>query len=325
MSKLIECELCPRRCRLVEGQRGNCRVRIHLDGQLQTLVYASPCSLHVDPIEKKPMFHVLPGSGSFSVATAGCNLHCKYCQNWQISQQPPEELSHYDLAPERLVKAALESGCRSIAYTYSDPTIFYEYTYDTAQLARAAGVLNILVTAGYINQRPLIELCQYADAANVDLKGITDEFYQKMSDAHLKPVQDAIVTMKANGVWVEITNLVVPQWNDSEKDIRELCLWVKNNCGADTPLHFSKFWPMHQLTNLPPTPMETLNKAWDIAKSLGLHYVYTGNVPGHPGNNTYCPSCQKILIERVGYRILQNNVTNGTCPFCGQVIPGIWS
>jgi len=324
MNKPVQCELCPRGCLLNEDQRGDCRVRINIDGKLQTLVYANPCSLHVDPIEKKPLFHVLPGTGSFSVATAGCNLHCKYCQNWQISQQPPEELTNYDLSPERLVQEALASRCRSIAYTYSEPIIFYEYVYDTGRLAKDAGLLNILVTAGYINQKPLLDLCPYIAAANVDLKGITDEFYQKMCRANLKPVQDAILTMKKNNVWIEITNLIVPTWNDDEKDIRALCQWIKDYCGADTPLHLSKFWPMHQLKNLPPTPARTLDTAWNIAKSVGLKYAYVGNIPGHPGNSTICPGCGKIAIERVGYQILQNNIIDGKCSSCGETIAGIW-
>jgi pyruvate formate lyase activating enzyme len=325
MSKKVQCELCPRGCLLAEGQRGDCRVRMNIDGKLQTLVYANPCSLHVDPIEKKPLFHVLPGSASFSIATAGCNLHCKYCQNWQISQSSPEEMDNYDISPDRVVKEALKANCRSIAYTYSDPIIFYEYVYDTGKLAKDSGLLNILVTAGYINEKPLVDLCPYIHAANVDLKGITDEFYQKMSRAHLKPVQDAILTMKRLGVWVEITNLVVPTWNDNKDDIRALCQWVSDHCGNDTPLHFSKFWPMHELKNLPPTPESTLSQAWEIAKNVGLKYVYVGNIPGHPGNSTICPKCGTMLIERVGYQILQNNIINGACKSCGEKIPGIWS
>jgi pyruvate formate lyase activating enzyme len=224
-----------------------------------------------------------------------------------------------------MIQGALNANCRSIAYTYSDPVIFYEYVYDAGRLAKKAGILNILVTAAYINQQPLIDLCPYIDAANVDLKGITDDFYQRMSNATLKPVQEAILTMKKKGVWVELTNLVVPTWNDSEKDLRALCQWIKDYCGEKTPLHFSKFWPMHQLKNLPPTPASTLEKAWEIAKATGLKYVYIGNVPGHKGNSTYCPGCGALLIERVGYQILQNNLKDGHCPACNEAIPGIWS
>ncbi len=323
-NKYIECELCPRRCRLSSGQRGNCRVRINLDGTLQTLVYANPCAVHIDPIEKKPLYHVLPGSASFSVATAGCNLHCKYCQNWQISQNPPENLTNDSLSPQQIVDEAVTAQCRSIAYTYSDPVIFYEYVYDTSRLAKTAGLLNILVTAAYINQKPLIDLCPYIHAANVDLKGITDEFYQKMSRATLCPVQDAILTLKKKNVWVELTNLIVPTWNDSEKDLTALCRWIKEYCGEDTPLHFSKFWPMHQLKNIPPTPATTLEKAGQIAKAIGLHYVYIGNVPGHKSNSTVCPGCGAMLIERVGYQVLQNTITHGQCASCKKTIPGIW-
>ncbi|HBR15849.1 MAG TPA: AmmeMemoRadiSam system radical SAM enzyme [Candidatus Omnitrophica bacterium] len=323
-TKTLECTLCPRRCRLVEGQRGDCRVRLNLDGKLQTLVYGNPCSVHVDPIEKKPLFHVLPATGSFSIATAGCNLHCKFCQNWQISQRVPEETQNYDLPPEKVVSEAIRAQCKSIAYTYSDPVIFFEYTLDTAKLARKAGLLNLMITAGYIEEEPLLELCPYMDAANVDLKGITEEFYQKMSSAELAPIQKAIKIMCREGVWVEITNLVVPTWNDSEQDIRTLCQWMVDNLGPDVPLHFSRFWPMHQLKNLPPTPPETLTMAWQIAKEEGIHYTYVGNVPGHEGNNTLCPHDKKILIRRIGYQILENNIVDSKCRFCQTKIPGIW-
>ncbi|MFP4472615.1 MAG: AmmeMemoRadiSam system radical SAM enzyme [Candidatus Omnitrophota bacterium] len=325
MSQIIECQLCPHLCRLAPGQRGNCRVRIHLDGELQTLVYGNPCAVHVDPIEKKPLFHVLPSSAAFSIATAGCNLHCKYCQNWQISQRPPEETHNTDLPPAQLVRETQASRCRTIAYTYSDPVIFYEYALESSRLAHEAGLLNALVTAAYINQKPLINLCRFTDAANVDLKGITDEYYQRMSGGHLAPVKEAILTMQEKGVWVELTNLIVPRWNDTDQDIRNLCRWVKKYCGDRTPVHFSKFWPTHLLNNLPPTPTHRLSRAWHIARETGLKFPYVGNVPGHPGNHTYCPGCEKILIERIGYRILKNRLINGNCPACGETIPGIWS
>ncbi len=324
MAKIVECQLCPRHCRLKEGERGDCRVRVHLDGQLKTLVYGNPCSINVDPIEKKPLYHVLPGSMSFSLATAGCNLHCRYCQNWEISQRNPEELKNYNLAPDEIVNAALKSKCRSIAYTYNDPVIFYEYAYDISQIARKNNLLNVLVTAGYIEQEPLIELCQYTDAAHIDLKGITEEFYRDMCFATLKPVLDAIKTMKKQGVWIELINLIVPTWNDKDTNIKNLCLWVLDNVGPDVPVHFSKFWPTHQLKNLPPTPTETLTNAWQIAKSLGINYPYVGNVPGHEGNNTYCPQCGNLIIKRGGYSIIENNLTDGICNFCGKKIPGIW-
>ncbi len=325
MAKVVECLLCKRKCRLMEGQRGDCRARIHLDGKLQTLVYGKPCSVHIDPIEKKPLFHVLPATGSFSIATAGCNLHCKFCQNWQISQRTPEETQNYDLPPQDVVRQALKYGCQSIAYTYSDPVIFYEYMYDTAKIAQQHNLLNLMITAGYIEQQPLLDLCPYIDAANVDIKGITEEYYQKMSSAELQPVLDCNITMRKQGVWVELTNLIVPTWNDSEADIRKLCRWVVDALGPDVPLHFSRFWPMHQLKNLPPTPVETLTMAWEIARQEGIHYTYVGNVPGHDGNNTFCPTDGKLLIRRIGYSILENNIVDGKCKFCQTKIPGIWS
>jgi len=324
MNKVIECQLCPRKCLLKEGGRGNCKVRINLDGKLQTLVYGNPCAVHVDPIEKKPLFHVLPSTGTFSVATAGCNLHCKFCQNWQISQIPPEETENHDFPPKKVVATALRNRCRSIAYTYTDPVIFYEYTFDTAKLAKEKGLLNVLVTAAYINQKPLLDLCPFIDAANVDLKGITEDFYRRMSSATLQPVLDAIVTMKKQGVWIELTNLIVPTWNDKESDIKALCQWIFDNTGPDTPLHFSRFWPMHKLKNLPPTPKETLTRAREIAYKVGLNYVYVGNISGHEGNNTYCPIDKEILIRRRGYMILENNIVNGECKSCGTKVPGIW-
>ena len=322
---MVECELCPRHCRLQNGQRGNCRARMNIDGKLMSLVYGQPCAVHADPIEKKPLFHVLPGSGSFSIATAGCNGHCKYCQNWQISQSNPEETTNVDLPPDKVVAAALNSRCHSIAYTYSEPIIFYEYMFDTADIAHRQGLLNVMVSAGYIEQKPLVDLCPQIDAANVDLKAMNDETYVNLTTMHMKPVLDTLVTMKKNNVWVEITNLIVPTWNDRDKDFRQLARWVKDHLGADTPVHFSRFWPMHQLLNLPATPPETLRRAWDIAKAEGLHFAYVGNVPGHPGNNTYCPKDHKPVIRRRGYRILENNIIDGKCKFCGTTIPGIWA
>ncbi len=320
----VECRLCPRHCLIPEGGRGFCQVRTNAGGKLYSLVYGKPCAVHVDPVEKKPLYHFLPGTRTFSLATAGCNLRCRYCQNWQISQRPPEETRNIDLPPGSVVSEAITQGCQTISYTYSEPIVFFEYTYDSSRLARDRGLRNILVTAGYIEQEPLRELCTVIDAANVDLKGITEEYYRTMSQGTLRPVQEAIVTMKKMGVWVEITNLLVPTANDSVEDIRSLVRWVKANCGVDTPLHFSRFWPTHKLLNLPPTPEETLRKAWDIAREEGLRFVYIGNMPGHPGNSTSCPSCGKMLIHRRGYQILAQNIKGGKCPYCTASIAGVW-
>ena len=320
----IMCLLCPHQCVLKDGQRSFCKVREPKDGKLYTLVYELPCSVHEDPIEKKPIYHMLPGSKSFSIATAGCNLRCKFCQNWQISQEYPENTSNKYLSCENVVKLAKKYNCRSIAYTYSEPTVFYEYMVDTAKIARMNGIKNIWVTAGFINPAPLEGLCDVIDAANIDLKGFSDKYLKEVCGERLKPLLEAIKLTKERGVWVEITNLVVPTLNDDPNMIKDMCLWIKENLGADTPLHFSRFWPMYKLKNLPPTPLKTLKTAENIARNAGLHFVYIGNVPEDPGNNTYCPSCKKVLIHRVGYFVLENNIANSKCKFCGSRIAGIW-
>ena len=320
----VKCLLCPRECELKEGERGNCLSRMNISGKLQTLVYGKPCAVHVDPIEKKPLFHYLPGSKSFSIATAGCNLHCMYCQNWEISQREPENTRNLNLSPEEVVRQALDTNSRTIAYTYSEPVIFFEYAKDTAKLAHKNGLSNVWVTALYINPKPLKEAVGFVDAANVDLKGITDKFYKTVPKGTLKPVLDGIKTMKKEGVWVELTNLVVPTYNDTREDVSKLCDWVVDNLGVEVPMHFSRFWPMFQLKNLPPTPEEVLINARRIAMSKGIHYVYIGNVPGHEGNNTYCPVCKNIVIKRRGYMILEYNIVGGRCKFCNHVIPGRW-
>lgn len=324
MSKTVKCVLCPRYCQLGEGMRGDCKVRINIGGKLQTLVYGDPCAVHVDPIEKKPVFHMLPGSMAFSIATAGCNLHCKFCQNWNISQVPPEETKNTDMSPEKVVELALKSGCKSIAYTYSEPVVFYEYMLDTAKLAREKGLKNIWVTAAYINPEPLENLCEWIDAANIDLKGFTEEYYQNISSGSLAPVLNSIKMAKDKGVWVELTNLIVPTLNDDFNKIKEMCIWIKDNTGSDTPIHFSRFYPMYKLKNLPLTPAETLFKARDVAMEAGLKYVYVGNIPSQAGENTYCPRCGSIVIGRIGYSVIENDLINGKCKFCGHKIPGIW-
>lgn len=325
MAKLVRCLLCKKECELVEGQRGDCLSRMNVGGKLQTLVYGKPCAVHIDPIEKKPLYHYLPGSGSFSIATAGCNLHCRNCQNWEISQREPEVTRNMDLPPEEVVDAAIKYNCRTIAYTYSEPVVFFEYMADTARLAHKKDILNVWVTAGFINPQPLDELCTFIDAANIDLKGMSEEFYRDVCFAELAPVLNTLKTTKEKGMWIEVTNLIIPTLNDKREDIIKLVDWVYENLGLEVPLHFSRFWPMFQLRNLPPTPVETLTMAREIALSKGLHYVYVGNVPGHEGNNTYCPIDKKVLIERVGYSILEYNILDGKCKFCGHNIPGRWA
>jgi len=312
-------------CLIKPGQSGECRVRINIDGVLRTVVYGFPCSVSpYDPVEKKPLFHFLPGTRILSVATVGCNLHCLNCQNWQISQANPEETTAAFLPPEKLVQLAKKYQYLSIAYTYTEPIIFYEYTYDTAKLAKQANIRNVLVTAGYINPEPWKQLLKYVDAANIDLKAITDDFYIRVCSATLKPVQEALIIAKASGILVEVTNLIIPTLNDNPEQIRELSHWIKANLGRETPLHFSGFYPRYKMQHLPPTSLNALEMAREIAISEGLYYVYIGNVRSKEGENTYCPGCKGLLIERKGYFILQNRLKDGCCPDCERQIYGVW-
>lgn len=320
----VQCELCPKMCMIEPGQSGECRVRINIDGVLRTVVYGYPCSMHDDPIEKKPLFHFLPASQILSIATAGCNLHCLNCQNWEISQANPEDTPAYICPPEKLVKIAKENNYQSIAYTYTEPIIYYEYTYDTSKLAREESIRNVLVTAGYINEEPWKRLLEVVDAANIDLKGITEKFYREVCSATLKPVLDALVIAKASGIHLEVTNLVIPTLNDEPKQIRQLCRWLKANLGRETPLHFSGFYPQYKMRHLPSTSLKTLEMAREIAMEEGLDFVYIGNVQSEEGENTYCPNCRKLLIERVRYIIRQNVLKDGCCPDCGKEIYGVW-
>jgi pyruvate formate lyase activating enzyme len=324
-SDIFICELCPKNCRIGEGQSGDCRARIAVDGELRAVTYGRPVAVHVDPIEKKPLFHVLPASRIFSVATAGCNLHCKFCQNWTISQAAPQDIRNVNLPPERVVAAARAQNCRSIAYTYTEPVTFYEYVLDTSSAARRAGLLNVTVTAGYINKEPMERLCSVVDASNTDLKSFSEAFYKEVCEASLKPILDGMVTMKERGVWLEITNLIIPTFNDDLNMIRRMCKWILVHLGPDTPLHFSRFYPMYKVRNLPPTPAATLIQARKVALEIGLHYVYVGNMMGTEGENTICPSDGTLLIRRMGFSVLENHLVDGTCPTCGHKIPGVWN
>lgn len=322
----VQCELCPKMCLIQPGQSGECRVRINIDGVLRTVVYGYPCTIHIDPIEKKPLFHFLPGTKILSIATVGCNLHCRNCQNWEISQANPEDknIPAYFCPPERVVALSKEYHCPSLAYTYTEPIIYYEYTYDSARLAKDSDIRNVLVTAGYVNEQPWKQLLKYVDAANIDLKGISEDFYREVCSATLKPVQNALILAKASGILVEVTNLVIPTLNDKPEQIRQLSRWVKMNLGGETPLHFSGFYPHYKMRNLPPTSLKTLEIAREIAISEGLNYVYIGNVASKKGQNTYCPDCKRLLVERSGYTILQNRLQQGHCPDCEREIYGIW-
>lgn len=324
-NKGVECLLCPRRCSLPDGATGFCRARRNISGRLYSLGYGSPCAVHIDPVEKKPFFNVLPRTYSLSVASAGCNFRCRFCQNWQISQVSPLETANTTMSPQDLVAAAVRKDCRSIAYTYTEPMNFYEYMFDTAKAARGRGILNVAHSNGYINPEPLKALCKYMDAVNIDLKGFSEDFYGKLCEGELAPVLATIKTLKRSGVWVEITNLVIEGYNDDEKMVGEMCRWVVKEVGRDVPVHFSRFYPMYKLTGVSPTSVKTLERARDTGFEAGLQFAYIGNVPGHPGENTYCPKCRTILIQRSGYNVLDMTLRNGKCPSCRTKIGGIWA
>ena len=323
--KGIKCQICPNNCILKEGIDSICRNHVVDGDKLYTIAYGNPCSMHIDPIEKKPLFHYLPASESFSIATAGCTLACLNCQNWEISQQSPRNTRNMDLMPAHAVEEAAKSGCKSIAYTYSEPIAFYEYTFDTARLARARGIKNLLISNGYVNEKPLRDLSKYLDAANINLKSFSEEIYARLNGGSLQPILNTLKILKEEGVWLEITNLIVPSWTDNLDMIREMCDWLYKNGFAENPLHFSRFFPLYKLTSLPYTPEATLNKARDIAIKAGIKYVYIGNVPGTKAENTFCPSCKKTVIERKGFSILANHLNNGKCKFCSAKIAGVWS
>ncbi|MBN1159438.1 MAG: AmmeMemoRadiSam system radical SAM enzyme [Bacteroidales bacterium] len=318
------CLICPNECTIKEGDAGDCRNRMNLNGKLFSIAYGNPCSANVDPIEKKPLYHFIPTSYAFSIATAGCNLACLNCQNWTISQTSPLETKNYDLMPEAVIEETVKRGCRSIAYTYSEPVTFFEYTYDTAKLARRKGIKNIIVSAGYINEEPLRDLARYIDAANIDLKSFSESIYLKLNGGSLKPVLNTLLVLNEMNVWLEITNLVIPGWTDDLNMIREMCKWLYSNGFADCPLHFSRFHPQYKLNRLPATPLSTLEKSREIALDAGLKYVYIGNVSGTEAEHTYCPNCHQIVVERKGYRILSNAIVSGRCKYCNEVIPGHW-
>jgi pyruvate formate lyase activating enzyme len=320
---LVRCNLCPNRCVIPEGQTGVCKVRKNIKGELYSLVYGKPVAIHIDPIEKKPLFHFYPGTQALSIATVGCNMRCNFCQNWEISQSSPDEVNPISMTPQEVVSLARKYDCQSIAFTYTEPTIFYEYMLDIAKLAKKEGIKTVFVTCGYINEKPFRELCKYLDAANIDLKGFSDEFYSTYTTATLQPVLNTLKIAKEEGLYFEITNLVIPQANDDPQLIREMCEWIRDSLGVDYPLHFSRFFPKYKLLNRPPTPLKTLEMARDIALDVGLKYVYIGNISTE-AEDTYCPKCGKKIIDRSGYFIESMNIEDGKCKFCGEKIYGVW-
>lgn len=321
----IRCRKCPHECLLGINDTGICRSRVNHQGKLYSIAYGNPCAVHVDPIEKKPFFHFMPTARALSIAVAGCNLRCLNCQNWQISQFSPRETKNFDLMPEKVVALCLEKKCETIAYTYSEPTTFYEYAYDTSEIAKGKGIRNLLKSNGYINEKPLRKLCGVLDAANIDLKNFNDKIYRKLSSASLEPVLNTLKVLKQEGVWLEITNLVIPGWTDDPEMIKRMCDWLYQNGLADCPLHLSRFNPLYKLTQLPMTPLSILEKARETALKSGIRYVYIGNVPAHPAENTYCHKCRRMIIERRGFAILTNDIVKGKCRHCGEKIPGVWA
>ncbi|MDD2540603.1 MAG: AmmeMemoRadiSam system radical SAM enzyme [Desulfuromonadaceae bacterium] len=322
--KQVRCGLCRFRCLISDGARGICAVRENRGGILYSLVYGKLCAEHVDPIEKKPLFHVMPGSKSYSIATVGCNFRCRHCQNYSISQVNWNmPIRGSEMTPQEVVQMAIDNDCQSISYTYTEPTIFFEFAYDTARLARKAGLKNIFVTNGYITGEALATIAPYLDAANIDLKGFSENFYRDIVHARLSEVLDSLIKYRKQGIWLEITTLIIPGLNDSDKELQALAAFIVTNLGVDTPWHVSQFYPTYTLTDLPRTPVETLRRARDIGLAAGLRYVYEGNVPGEGGENTSCPSCSTLLVKRYGYVIEKIRISNGACPDCGAAIAGI--
>jgi pyruvate formate lyase activating enzyme len=320
----VRCGLCRFRCLIRDGARGICAVRENRGGTLYSLVYGKLCAEHVDPIEKKPLFHVMPGSRSYSIATAGCNFHCLHCQNYTISQVDRNEpIRGAEQTPQEIVQRAMDNGCRSISYTYTEPTIYYEFAYDTARLAREAGLKNIFVTNGYISREALATIAPFLDAANIDLKGFSEGFYRDVVHARLSEVLDSIIEYRKQGIWLELTTLIIPGLNDSEAELQGIASFIVANLGIDTPWHVSQFYPTYKLLDIPRTPVATLRKAREIGLAAGLRYVYEGNVPGEGGENTCCPSCSSVLIRRYGYVIETDRISNGACPDCGAAIAGV--
>ena len=322
--KDVQCGVCPNRCYLEPGDRSVCRSKVNIGGKLYSLAYGNPCSVHVDPIEKKPLMHFHPRTPVFSIATTGCNFRCLNCQNWEISQRKPEEVRHYELFPDDVVREARNRNCPSIAYTYSEAITYYEYMLDTAKRARKAGIRNVLVSNGYINEEPLVELCRYLDAANINLKSYDDRIYRCLNGGTLEPVLNTFKTLHREGVWFEMTTLVVPTYVDDREMMKRMCGWILAELGPDYPLHLLRFFPRYKLTRLPPTPVETLEDLRETAMAQGIRYVYVGNVPGNPACHTYCHHCGKLLVKRMGYRIPEIHIREGRCVYCGTPIPGRW-
>jgi pyruvate formate lyase activating enzyme len=321
----VKCLICPNECTLRPGETSTCHNRVNKDNKLYSIAYGNPCAVHTDPIEKKPLLHFLPDTYAYSIATAGCNFACLNCQNWDISQSSPYETSNLDLMPQKVVDNCVSEKCQSIAYTYSEPISFYEYMFDTAKLARERNIKNVLISNGFINEKPLRELCQYIDAANINLKSFSEDIYLRLNAGKLQPVLNTLKTLSEEGVWLEITNLVVPSWTDDYDMIKRMCDWLVANNLGNYPLHFLKFHPMYKLTQLPSTSEATLAKAKEIALKAGCKYVYLGNVSDIDSMSVHCPKCKTAVVQRKGYSLISKSIKAGTCSKCGEKIPGVWN
>jgi pyruvate formate lyase activating enzyme len=321
----VLCRLCAHQCLLAAGKRGQCGVRENQAGVLESLVWGKVVAENLDPIEKKPLFHVLPGSLSYSLATVGCNFHCRFCQNHEISQASPLSLPTKSrlILPEEIVRRAHAKKARSISYTYTEPTVFFEYARDIGIMARERGLLNIFVTNGYLGKEAIREASLFLDAANVDLKSFRDQFYREQCQARLAPVLDCLVKMKEQGIWVEVTTLIIPGLNDSTEELRDLARFL-HSLGSQTPWHISRFYPRYRLGDFPPTSADIIHRAWDIGREAGLEFVYAGNLPGDPRENTLCPQCHLPVIERRGYQVCRVSLSGGSCMTCGKILPGIF-
>ncbi len=320
----VRCDLCPHSCVLAPGERGRCRVRENRDGRGYTLVHGNPCTVQLEPVERKPFYHVFPGSRSFSVATAGCNLECGFCEVWDTALVAPEDVYAFDLPADAIVPLAQQAGARSVAYTLGEPVAYFEYMAAIGARAREAGLLSLVHSAGFINAAPLERLCAVIDGANIDLKSFDPSFYRRVCGGELGPVLETLTTLRSAGVHLEVTNIVIPGLNDDVGMIREMCAWVVEELGRDTPLHFSRFYPLYRLANLPPTPVSTLDRARAAALESGLRHVYVAKVPGHEGEDTFCHGCGRVVISRVGFMIEAVELDDGRCRFCNAAIAGIW-
>jgi len=321
----VQCQICFRTCIVPDGKLGFCKNKKNVGGRYYSLIYGRPLALHPDPIEKEPVFHMLPGSQIFCTGTASCNQRCQFCQNWEMSQRTLWEVQNLDAMPEEVVAMALEAGCQAVSFTYNEPTVFYEQMYDTARLAKQAGLRALFHTNGTMNPKPLLALLEHMDAIVVDLKAFTPEFYERVCSSELAPVLRTLRTIAEASVHLEIVHLIIPTKNDDLEQTRRMCDWIVQTVGERVPLHLNRFFPAYKLKRLPPTPIETLEAAAAAADEAGLQYVYIGNLPGHVRNSTFCPTCGRVLIDRVHFVVLENHLRQGRCPDCGERIPGIWS